>query len=288
MTQNRHFLNIPVVYKLGTRFIGYIPKRLAYLIAELIAEISIVLYKDSFIAVSENIKLPFPDYTVSERKKLSRRIFRNYAKYLVDYGRYNIMKNEDILREFTSYQGRENLEMVIEMQKGIILLTGHIGNWELGGLFLSSYGLKTNVITLPDEDTSIHYLRENYRKKFNVNTITIGNSPLSSVEMLNVLMKKEVLAMLIDRYNNKEDGRYCDFFGKRKLFPIGPVILAKVSGAPIIVSFVVKERNGYKGIIESPIFVENGREDEALQEIVNILENYIIIYADQWYNFYPL
>lgn len=106
------------------------------------------------------------------------------------------------------------------------------------------------------------------------------------MEIMKALNNKEIVAMLIDRYSDGLDSITTDFFNKPTPFPRGPLILSRLTGAPIVVAFVVREKKTYKGIIEKPLMVRSGNEeDETIKMIVKIFEDYIIKYPDQWYNF---
>ena len=107
------------------------------------------------------------------------------------------------------------------MGKGLILLTAHLGNWELGGIFFGSYGIKTNVITIKDQDIQIDNIRRWYRERYKVSTITIGTSPFSTMEIMKALNNKEIVAMLIDRYNDGLDSITTDFLINQRRFPGG-------------------------------------------------------------------
>lgn len=284
-----HFLNLPVVYKFGTRWIGYIPRPLAYALSQGIAYASYWFYKSAVNSVKQNIIRVLPKLSSKELSRLTLRLFRNYSKYLVDYGRFSGLNKNAVIEKIIHFDGKENLDAALKINKGIILLTAHLGNWELGGIFFGNYGLKTNVVTIQDENAEIDYARRWYREKHSVNTITIGNSPFSTIELVRALNNREIVAMLVDRYKDGIDYITEDFFGKPAKFPKGPFALSRLTGAPIIVAFVVRENSGYKGIVESPIVVTEEREErEAAAKVVKILERYIIMYPDQWYNFTPI
>lgn len=289
MASKTHFLNIPAVYKAGTKGIGYLPLSLSYGLSGCIADISYLFYKKAVNNVKQNLSLVFPSLSEAELSGISRRMFRNYGRYLVDYGRFTNMKKTDVVDKIVHYDGKENLESALRMNKGVILLTAHLGNWELGGIFFGSYGIKTNVVTLRDDDINIDGIRADYRRRHNVATITIGNSPFSILEMVKALNNREIVAMLIDRYTGLIDPVTTDFFGRPSKFPRGPFILSRMTGAPIIIAFVIREEEGYRGIIEGPLSVaDEGEEPGALNAVVKILEKYIIMYPDQWYNFVPI
>jgi len=284
----KHFLNAPVIYRLGTKWMGYIPRFLSYAISHVMAEISYVFYRSAVANVKRNLSRALPSAPDEELSSITKGLFRNYSKYLVDYGRFTRLNKKEVISKIIHFDGEENLHAALNMDKGVILLTAHLGNWELGGIFFASYGIKMNVVTLVDDNPEIDEMRSSYREKHDVNTITLG-SPFSSVEMLKALNNKETVAMLVDRYHEGPENITTDFFSRPAKFPRGPFILARLSEAPVIVAFVVREGHGYKGIIEKPLLVSDEKEEnEALKKTVKILEKYIIMYPDQWYNFRPI
>jgi lauroyl/myristoyl acyltransferase len=103
---------------------------------------------------------------------------------------------------------------------------------------------------------------------------------------MSALNKGEVVAMLVDRYGGKAEYFTADFFGNPTPFPRGPFLLSRLTEVPIVVGFVVREKGGYKGIMEGPFWVKDEKDEyEALVCVVKVLETYIAWYADQWYNF---
>jgi len=285
----KHFLNIPLIYKLVIKWIGYLPTPLSYAISQNIADFSYLLYNSAVKNVKQNLRLVFPTLPDKKLSRITRSLFKNYSKYIVDCGRFTNFNKKALVEQIVCYEGKENLDNVLQMNKGLILLTAHLGNWELGGMFFGSHGFKINVLTLPDKNPEIDNIRSWYRKVYGVKTITVGNTPFSMLEMARALDNKEIIAMLIDRYHTGLDSLTTDFFHKPTLFPRGPFVLSRLTGSPIIVAFVVKEKNVYKGIIERPLIVTHEDEEyETLKKVVKIFEKYIILYFDQWYNFTPI
>lgn len=282
----KHFLNIPVAYKLGIKWAGYLPTFLSYAISRSIADISYVFYKSAVKNVKQNLRLVFPTFSEKKLSCITRSLFRNYSKYLIDYGRFAHLQKSAVIGQIACYKGKENLDAALQMNKGLLVLTAHLGNWELGGIFFGSYGLKTNVLTLRDENPEIDTIRKWYREAYGVKTITVGDSPFSPIEMVRALNNNEVIAMLIDRYHTGSDSITINFFHKPVPFPRGPFILSRLTGAPVVVAFVVREKNVYKGIIEGPFMVTHENEEyEILEKVIKILEDNIVMYPDQWYNF---
>ncbi len=284
-----HVLNIPVIYRLGTKWIGHIPTFLSYALSDAIATASYVFCKSAVRNAQQNLSLVCPHLPDRELRAMSRRLFRNYGRYLVDYGRCTNLSPRRVLENIVSFQGKENLEVALRMGKGLILLTAHLGNWELGGIFFGNYGAGINVVTFADSNPEIDRIRMRYREKHRVNTITIGDSPFSTLELLSALNRGEIVALLVDRYRAGPESLTMDFFNKPTFFPRGPSALSRLTGAPLVVAFVVKEGKGYRGIVEEPFVVtDEEEEDEAIGRVVKMLEKYIMVYPDQWYNFTPV
>jgi KDO2-lipid IV(A) lauroyltransferase len=252
----------------------------------MIADISMISHKSAVENISENFRRVFPDASGKELYRKTRQLFRNYSEYLVDYGRFSALDKDTLLRKIVHFDGEDNLINALDLGKGLILLTAHLGNWELGGIFFSAYGLKVNVLTLPDEDLEIDSNRSRYREKYGVKTITVGDSPLSTVSLVNALSNNEVVAMLIDRYNSEQDSIKVKFLDQEIMIPKGPFILSRVTGAPVVVAFVVKENGDYKGIVENHFVVQReDSEDELARKVVRIFKKYVVKYPDQWYDF---
>lgn len=289
--QKRHLLDRPFVYKLGIGSIGFFPTWLSYGFAEKIAALSYIFCSQARENVKKNLRNVFPKISNKELSSMALRTFKNYSNFLVDYGRFSSLDRESMFKVIKYIDGEENIRKSIKKNKGIILLTGHLGNWELGGMYFGKQNIKINVLTFRDEMANIHEIRTRYRKFHNIDTIAVGESPFSSIEIINALQRNEVVALLVDRYG-KTGGMAVKFFGKPAYFPLGPVILAKISGAPIIPAFVVKvDKKSFRVIVEKPIEVPSNIDKEIgpyLQKIVNVFEKVIKEYPDQWYNFAPI
>ncbi len=110
-----------------------------------------------------NLRSAFPRWSEREVEDLSKRIFRNFARNLVDYGRFHTITDEALDRLLPSVQHLHFLEESFAKGRGVILVTGHIGNWELGALFFGRHGFKINVVTIPEGSERIDSIRGAYR-----------------------------------------------------------------------------------------------------------------------------
>ena len=232
-----------------------------------------------------------------EISTIARRTFQNYGQYLLDYmvmHHINALNKDKIVeREL----GQEYMIEALGRGKGVICITPHLGNWELGGMLLAFKGCDLYVLTLDELDPKTKIFRERMRVGKGIKNIYIDDkhqSPAAVLEVVKVLKENNVVAMLGDRPGNANTIEL-DFFGHRTRFPVGVATLAMATGAAVLPVFVVLKKGGkYWGIIERPIYFEStsrqNREREirrGMEVLVKIFERYIGTYPDQWYNFYP-
>ena len=186
------------------------------------------------------------------------------------------------------------LDRALAAGNGAILVSPHLGNWELGGLGLADLGYTVNVLTFREPDEKVNELREAVRLEHGIRFIYVDRhdtSPLAIIEAVNALRRNEVLALLGERDGSSKTIRM-EFFGKPTDIPVGAAYLALASGAPVIPVFVPLEDGKYSTLMEEAIYFRggHGRHGEAIrsgmEKLVEVFEHYIRRYPDQWYNFY--
>ncbi len=283
----RHLLSAPWFYRLGFAAAQRIPPSVLYGVADCLGMATYLTCRTPARTVRANLAQVFPHASHRETSRLARRIFRNFARYLVDYGRFRWVPRGGFEGLIPVLEGAENLREAFDPGRGVILVTGHIGNWELGGAFFGHRGMKVNVVTLPDGSHQIDAIREVYRGQYAINTILLDGSPFTSLEMMAALKRGEMVAMLVDRWG-RTDGVATAFFGGVHYLPRGPFVLSRVAGAPILPAFVVRDGASYRGIVEPPFVVLQDDLGPYASRISQALERIIRRYPEQWYNFVPL
>lgn len=186
------------------------------------------------------------------------------------------------------------LDEALAAGTGAILISPHLGNWELGGLGLADLGYPINVMTFREPDERFNSERERLRGERGIRFIYVDRddtSPLAAIEAVNALRRNEALAILGDR-DGSSNTITIPFFGRPTKIPVGAAYLALASGAPVIPAFVVLEQGRYTTLMEEPIFFRgrHGQHAEAIragmEQVLAVFERYIRAYPDQWYNFY--
>lgn len=234
---------------------------------------------------------------VTGRSKVERLVVATFYKFARNWTDVMLMMRLSGPRLFALIgreAGGERLDEVLARGCGAILISPHLGNWELGGLGLADRGYPLNVLTFREPDEAVNELRENVRSRRGIRFIYVDRddtSPLAAIEAVNALRRNEVLALLGDR-DGSSHTLAVEFFGRPAAIPLGAAYLALATGAPIVPVFVPLEGGRYATIMEEPIYVAGGHAQhqqvvrEAIGRVVRVFEKYIRLYPDQWYNFF--
>lgn len=216
-----------------------------------------------------------------------------FARMLADYFRFAGPRAAQVGQLIAGWEGWEHLAAARERGKGTILITGHLGHWELGGLVLALRGLPMTVVTLPEPSGELMKWREACRRQLGINTIAVGpGHDFAFVEMLRVLRENGVLAMLVDRpYSGT--GMPVKQFGRGTQFSTAAAMLAHHSGASVIPAFILGQPGSrYRAIACPPVAMLGGELRETLpvnvQRIADLFETLIRQHPEQWFNYVPL
>jgi KDO2-lipid IV(A) lauroyltransferase len=201
---------------------------------------------------------------------------------------------EEAARLVQRWRGIEHLEAALARGKGVIIVTGHLGHWELGGILLAQRGLRMTVITLEEPSTALTEWRDDYRRRAGVQTIAVGpGREFGFVEMIQTLRRNECLAMLVDR-PYAGTGAPVTFFGRETQFSSGPALLWQHTGAAIVPAFVVREGDGvYSSFAEPIVEMESGpdarlAQQQNTQRLASAFEDIIRRFPEQWFNYTPI
>lgn len=280
------------VFKFGYASAQIIPRPIAQKIALGFAWWSLRHSEELRRVMSENLHI-VTGRTGKELKLLVRDNVRSFCQMLADYflcaGDRAVRAKELV----TSWGGLENLEAARARGKGTILITGHLGHWELGGLLLALSGMPITVVTLPEPSAELMRWREVARQRLGIRTIAVGpGQEFAFVEMLRVLRGNGVLAMLVDRpYSGT--GMPVKQFGHQTHFSTAAATLAHHTGASIVPAFVLRQPDTrYQAVAYPAVEQLQGDLRETLprnvQRIADLFESIIRQYPEQWFNYVPI
>jgi len=275
-----------ILYRIGQFIALSMPLKIGYKLAIFFSDLRYVFaYKDRH-AVTANLKAIFPEKSDKEIAEIRIWMFRNFAKYLVDFFRFQNLDKEYIQKNIKT----ENLHYfddALAKGKGVIVLTAHLGNWELGGVVIAQSGYPFWAVVLPHKHKQVNKFFNDQRESKGIGVIHLGKAARQS---LHILKENKALALVGDR-DFTETGLVLDFFGKPTFFPEGPAVLALKTGAAIVPGFMFRNKDDtFTLSIEPPIeFIPTGNKEQDEIAIISkykiIFEDYIRRFPDQWYMF---
>ena len=228
----------------------------------------------------------------AEVRALASSMVASHFAAWVDFLRFATRPPEEAARLVEGVIGYSRIVEGRLRGKGVLLLTAHLGNWEVGGLMLAQMKQPIHVVLVPDIFPGVERQRRKLHEACGVVEIRVDRSFVPTLAVLRALSQNGIVAMQGDRdFDNT--GVAVPFFGREAYFPRGPLRVAMASGATVLPSFIVRMPDGrYRAIVEEPLVVESGEDRDAslrrnLERYVAILERYVREYPDQWYCFYP-
>lgn len=275
-----------ILYRIGQFFALYLPLKVGYKLAVFFSDLHYIFADKDRHATKKNLKAIFPEKSEREILRLRIRMFRNFAKYLVDFFRFSRLDMRHIKRNI-KIENIHYIDEALSKGKGVICLTAHLGNWELGGVVIALLGYSFWAVALPHKHKLVDDFFNSQRESKGVRVIPLGRA---ARECLNVLRENKVLALVGDR-DFTEKGIILDFFGKSTLFPDGPAAFALKTGASIVPGFMLRNNDdSFTLRMEKPLEpVSSGNKEKDMLEIILrykiIFEDYIKRYPDQWYMF---
>lgn len=275
------------------RFLGLIvislPPKANYALGKIAGVLGYALFRKKRRLAFKNLKTAFPhQLSYCELKKIVKKSF-------VSLG-LNIIETLSIPRIDRRYINRyvriENLKYLddaLKRGKGVILLSYHMGNWELANITCGLQGYRYKVIVNEQRYPLLNELLNRYRESKGCKTIPRG---VALREIIKALKNNEVVAMVGDQ--GGKEGHLCKFFGLPVSTPTGFVRFALVTGASVIPAIIVRERRfSHRIILEVPLAVGAAEEtkenlEEHLSQSNRILEYYVAGYPQEYFWFYKV
>ena len=290
-SQFREVQHTPLMRTLLKGFVrsaGFLPVWLMRLLAvSVVLPIAIPLTGKNFRGIMANMGRMDPGGSRVGRIVHSWAVYKNYAYYLIDL--LYLSHGRGRAREYrTKIIGGENLLKALKQGQGVVLLTTHLGNWEIGGEAIGVTGKKIHLVYAPDSSAIFEHQRNLMRGETQVEGVALKPGELVSLKLYRLLRQGELVALQGDRLQF-DRGVSMPFFGSPATFPRGAVRIAQLSGSPVLPIFIpLKGYKTYEIIIEEPLVMEPDKPvEENLAKLLAVFERQIGRYKTQWYMFMP-
>jgi predicted LPLAT superfamily acyltransferase len=215
-------------------------------------------------------------------------LFVSQGKSLID--RYAVAAGyKDMAIDIHGY---EDIQSLSDEGKGFILLTAHVGNWQVAMTALSRFGKTVYLMMRPEDNTAVKKALNIDREEENVKIISTDDSLSGVIEAMKAIKKGDIVSIMGDRTYGFSAAE-ASFLGGNVHFPYGAFTLAAAAQCPVVVFLSAKVGvNRYvvdvSHIIPPPAGTRGKKDEEirvALQKFADVLEEYVTAYPLQWFAF---
>lgn len=234
-------------------------------------------------AVRANLRHALPRAPARVIDRLTRRTFVNFTRCLMDLARLSTM-NPARLRSMVAPDRPDPLARALVMQRGALVLTLHLGNWDLAGAYLAARGLPVSALVEP---TPAHLLAffTRQREATGMRTYTLDQTPLA---LLETVRRNRILAVLADR-DVLGNGKPVRFFDGLRRIPARLADFIVRARIPVVFGYLVLTgagpRRRYRMVIHEPATFRRAGDFEEF--MLRRYEEAIRRYPDQWFAFRP-
>lgn len=209
-----------------------------------------------------------------------------FGRMVVEVMRFPLLTPQNI-DQHVKVEGLEYLEAAYKQDKGVIMATGHYGNWELLGATVALHGYPMLSITRRQNNSHMDKFINEYRQMVGQKVAyNRGESGLLAISRM--LREKHLLGVLYDQDTN-DDGVEINLFGKKSIIPLGAAALSRIYGSPILPIFLHNNDDGTcTAKIYPPLYTPKTRDKykdfyTVTSQMVTILEHEIINHPEMWF-----
>lgn len=268
-----------------------LPSRSAFRLAERMAESWYHRSATDRAAVATNLSIIMGRPLSTDESTVE--VFRNFARYLTEF-----LSADCLLRRSSIViEGREETAALLRTTPQAIILSAHLGNWELGAMVLRQLGFSISVVALPHRDPRVNRLFDRQRQRCGIRVIPLGVRAMQ--RSLAVLRQGGLVGIVGDREFGV-NGMPVRFFGRQIVMPRGPALLSLRTGAPVVPMFLLRTGEGrFRLSCSAPIWpsarapggsraAPNAAVRNLTQRYSAVIEQAVAQSPAQWLMFQPV
>ncbi len=267
------------------RLFGKIPGPIAKELGKLLGMAGYWVDKKHRDITLANLKRAFGDEKNEDQlKKLSKAVYKNIGQILFEIG-WSTNGNLKNLQKKIIVKGLKNYKNAHAKGKGVLVITAHLGNWEMLSIVATFADIPINVLQRPLDFKPMSRFIETMRTRFGAKLIAANHGMRKT---LKALKNGEAVAILMDQNVDYYLGVWVDFFGTPACTSNGLALLAQKTKAPVISVFLTRTKEGFVAEFgkEIPLVKTGDKTKDIYQNTLNYtktIENHIRRHPEQWF-----
>ncbi|MBW2203323.1 MAG: lysophospholipid acyltransferase family protein [Deltaproteobacteria bacterium] len=270
--------------------ISLIPFRVGQSLGRTLGNILAVVLKRRIKASLNNLRYVFGDImSGAELIELNGRIVAHFAQMLFEVP-HILRLNRTNLNRYVIFENEDALSQAIKKGRGVFMLTGHFGNWELMSAAMAlRFNVKGAVVVRPADFAPVDRLLTSLRSRFGTEIIA---KKRAMKKLLAAKKENKVIGILLDQNVDWYEGVFVPFLGKSACTNKGLALVALRTGSPVIPAFSVRQPDGrYRVMFEDEVsLLKTGDKIKDIEEntalFTQIIGKYVSQYPDQWFWFH--
>jgi KDO2-lipid IV(A) lauroyltransferase len=280
----RENLEFAVVWAL-VRLLGLLPRRAARGIGAGVGALAYRILPRLRSVGTKNLEIAFPEWSEAQRQEVLRKLYRNLGWELAEFCQMPGYTPENT-RSFLRYDGLERYVAARDKGKGVLIVTGHLGAWELSSFYHSLMGHPMSMVIRRLDNAKVDQLVNGIR-------CLHGNRVLHKDDfargLLGAMRHGESVGILMDTNMTPPQGVFVPYFGRLACTASGLARVALKTGATVLPGFMLWEDAEQKYVLhfgEEIVFDRTG--DDEVDTVANTakctaaIEAYVRQYPDQW------
>jgi len=271
--------------RLALAVIGRLPVRAAARLGEAFGGVAFHLVAGERRKALESLAVAFPEKTEREREAIALSSFRHLGRSTFENACLPKLDHSLNPRIEWPAADRQRLEQAVRRGRGVVLVTGHVGNWELLAQFLIQSGVDGVTVAKELSDPRLTALLDDFRAQGGVRSLWRGADGTAK-SILRALRSGQVIGILIDQDTDVQSV-FVPFFGQLAATPRAAADLVLRTSAPVVTAFCQREQDGgYRVSIEEVAFDPTGeREADVVSltaKLTSRIEDAIRRAPEQW------
>lgn len=229
--------------------------------------------------------MAMPELSEGDRQRILKGVFNNLGRGLGEFSQFPKRTSANI-NDIVVYEGFDNYARAAAKGKGVLMLTGHIGAWELCAFAQGSYGHPLSFLVRPLDNPLLDKLINDYRSLSGNSTIDKNDSVRA---VLKTLKSGRDVGLLIDINMTANEGIFCEFFGIPACSTTGLAVFALRSDVPVVPGFLIWDESRKKHTLHFEPEIEclhtgDFREDIKVNttRFTKVIEEMVRRYPEQW------
>ena len=288
-----HGLNSGAIFGATYYGVRVLPRTLCYWIGHVGGWMAWRLNSASTAAVAENLQAVFPDESPDRLRRRALDVYRSYTRDAIDFLKAVSAGDAGAQPVFEiPPQPLAVLKALHAEGRGIILVTGHHGNWEAGSVMMARLlRLPLTIVAMREADPEVNRIRQRIRDLIGVEAIEVRQSLDTPLQIRVALSQNRFVALLVDRHVGR-DRVAVTFLGRSAWFLRTPIVMASLTGAPLVPCFIRRIGRGrFAAVPGRPVVVRKDvARDEAIQaaaqDIADQIGEQVRAHPECWYHFY--